>query len=146
VKGSSYHILLDDSKREARKMPLARIDLIKGKSSEYRRAIADGVYRALVEAVGAPENDQFAVVSEHESNDLVYDPTYLGIDRTDEVVFIQITLNEGRTVEKKKALYARICELLAQKPGVRPEDVMINLIEVSKSNWSYGKGKAQYVS
>jgi len=128
-------------------MPLARIDLVKGKSSEYRRALADGVYRALVEVVGAPENDQFAVVSEHESNDpTFYDPTYLGIDRTDEVVFIQITLNEGRTVEKKKALYARICELLAQKPGVRPEDVMINLIEVSKSNWSYGKGKAQYVS
>jgi phenylpyruvate tautomerase PptA (4-oxalocrotonate tautomerase family) len=71
---------------------------------------------------------------------------HLGIDRTDEVVFIQITLNEGRTVEKKKALYARICELLAQKPGVRPEDVMINLIEVSKANWSYGKGEAQYVS
>jgi 4-oxalocrotonate tautomerase len=61
------------------------------------------------------------------------------------VVFIQITLNEGRTVEKK-ALYARICGLLAQKPGVRPEDVMINLIEVSKANWSYGKGEAQYVS
>jgi 4-oxalocrotonate tautomerase len=58
-------------------MPLARIDLIKGKSSEYKRAIADGVYRALVEAVGAPENDQFAVVSEHEPEDLVYDPTYL---------------------------------------------------------------------
>jgi 4-oxalocrotonate tautomerase len=143
--GTSYYILLDDSKREARKMPLARIDLIKGKSSEYRRAIADGVYRALVEAVGAPENDQFAVVSEHEPDNLVYDPTYLGIDRTDEVVFIQIALNEGHTVEKK-ALYARICELLAQKPGVRPEDVMINLIEVSKANWSYGKGEAQYVS
>ena len=71
---------------------------------------------------------------------------HLGIDRTDEVVFIQITLNEGRTVEMKKALYARNCELLAQKPGVRPEDVMINLIEVSKANWSYGKGEAPYVS
>ena len=126
-------------------MPLARIDLIKGKSSEYKRAIADGVYRALVEAVGAPENDQFAVVSEHEPEDLVYDPTYLSIDRTDEVVFIQITLNEGRTVEKK-ALYAKICELLVQEPGVRPEDVMINLVEVSKANWSYGNGEAQYVS
>jgi 4-oxalocrotonate tautomerase len=126
-------------------MPLARIDLIKGKSSEYRRAIADGVYRALVEAVGAPENDQFAVVSEHEPEDLLYDPTYLSIDRSDEVVFIQITLNEGRT-EEKKALYAKICELLVQKPGVRPEDVMINLVEVSKANWSYGNGEAQYVS
>jgi 4-oxalocrotonate tautomerase len=127
-------------------MPLARIDLMRGKSSEYRRTIADGVYRALVEAVGAPENDQFAVVSEHESNDLVYDHTYLGIERTDEVVFIQITLNEGCTVEKKKVVYAKICELLANNPGVRPEDVMINLVEVATANWSYGNGEAQYAS
>jgi 4-oxalocrotonate tautomerase len=144
--GTRYHPLVEDGEREARNMPLARIDLMRAKSSEYKRAIADGVYRALVEAVGAPENDQFAVVSEHEPNDLVYDPTYLGIERTDEVVFIQITLNEGRTVEMKKALYAKICELLAEKPGVRPEDVMINLVEVARANWSYGNGEAQYVS
>jgi len=144
--GTRYHPLVEDGEREARNMPLARIDLMRGKSSEYRRAIADSVYRALIEAVGAPENDQFAVVSEHEPNDQVYDPTYLGIERTDEVVFIQITLNEGRTVEMKRALYAKICELLAEKPGVRPEDVMINLVEVAKANWSYGNGEAQYVT
>jgi phenylpyruvate tautomerase PptA (4-oxalocrotonate tautomerase family) len=77
---------------------------------------------------------------------LVYDPNYLGIERTDDVVFIQITLNEGRPVEKKKDLYKKIAELLTEKPGVRPEDLMINLVEVSKANWSYGYGEAQYVS
>jgi phenylpyruvate tautomerase PptA (4-oxalocrotonate tautomerase family) len=127
-------------------MPLVRIDLMKGKPPEYRRALADGVYRALVEAVGAPENDQFVVVSEHGQDGLVYDPTYLGIERTDDVVFIQITLNEGRPVEKKKDLYKKIAELLIEKTGVRPEDLMINLVEVSKANWSYGHGEAQYVS
>ncbi len=127
-------------------MPLARIDLMVGKSAEYKRALADGVYRALVEAVGAPEGDQFAVVSEHERDGLIYSPDYLGVERTDEVVFVQITLNEGRPVEKKKALYARIVELLADDPGVRPEDVVINLVEVDKANWSYGNGEAQYVS
>ena len=127
-------------------MPLVRIDLIEGKPPEYRRALADGVYRALVEAVGAPEKDQFAVVSEHGEDGLVYDSNYLGIERTDDVVFIQITLNEGRSVEKKKDLYKKIAELLTEKPGVRPEDLMINLVEVPKANWSYGYGEAQYVS
>ena len=127
-------------------MPLVRIDLMEGKPPEYRRALADGVYRALVEAAGAPEHYQFAVVSEHGQDGLVYDPNYLGIERTDDVIFIQITLNEGRSVEKKKDLYKKIAELLTEKPGVRPEDLMINLVEVSKANWSYGHGEAQYVS
>src|ERR671919_485188 len=95
---------------------------------------------------GRPENDQFVVVSEHGEGSLVYDPNYLGIERTDDVIFIQITLNEGRPVEKKKDLYKKIAELLTEKTGVRPEDLMINLVEVSKANWSYGYGEAQYVS
>lgn len=127
-------------------MPLARIDLMEGKSSEYKRALADGVYRALVEAVGAPEGDQFAVVSEHGREGLVYSPDYLDVERTDDVVFVQITLNEGRPVEKKKALYAKIVELFVEDPGVRPEDVVISLVEVEKASWSYGNGDAQYVS
>ena len=127
-------------------MPLARIDLMEGKSPGYKRALADGVYRALVEAVGVPEKDQFAVVSEHGPEGLIYSPDYLDVERTDDVVFVQITLNEGRPVEKKKALYAKIVELFAESPSVRPEDVMINLVEVDKANWSYGNGEAQYVS
>ena len=127
-------------------MPLTRIDLMEGKSPEYKRALADGVYRALVEAVGAPEKDQFAVVTEHGPDGLVYSPDYLDIERTDDVIFVQITLNEGRPVEKKQALYKRIVELFAEDPGVRPEDVVINLVEVPKANWSYGHGEAQYVS
>ncbi|MGB3682491.1 MAG: tautomerase family protein [Rubrobacteraceae bacterium] len=127
-------------------MPLARIDMMEGKGPEYKRALADGVYRALVEAVGAPEGDQFAVVSEHGFEGLIYSPDYLDVKRTDDVVFVQITLNEGRPVEKKKALYAKIVELFAEDPGVRPEDVVINLVEVEKANWSYGNGEAQYVS
>lgn len=127
-------------------MPLARIDLMEGKNAEYKRALADGVYRALVEAVGAPEKDQFAVVSEHDAESLIYSPDYLDVERTDDVVFVQIAMNEGRPVEKKKALYAKIVELFVEDPGVRPEDVVINLVEVDKANWSYGNGEAQYVS
>ncbi len=125
-------------------MPLVRISLREGKSVAYRRAIADGVHRAMVEVVNVPPLDRFQVISEHSSDALIYDPNYLDIDRSDDVVFVQITLNAGRTTDQKRALYARTCELLAKDPGVRPQDLLINLVEVARENWSFGNGEAQY--
>ncbi len=125
-------------------MPLVRISLREGKPTAYRQAIADAIHRAMVETVNVPPLDRFQVITEYAPENLIYDPTYLGIDRTDDVVFIQITLNAGRTSELKKALYARIARLLAEHPGVRPQDVLINLVEVARENWSFGNGVAQY--
>jgi phenylpyruvate tautomerase PptA (4-oxalocrotonate tautomerase family) len=93
-----------------------------------------------------PANDRFQLLSEHDADNFLFDPDYLGIHRTDDLVIIQITWNEGRTVEQKKQLYKAIAERLAKSPGIRPEDVFINLVEVSKENWSFGKGEAQYAS
>ena len=98
----------------------------------------------MVETIKIPEQDRFQVITEHDAAGLIYDPSYLGISRTDGVVFIQITLNAGRTVEARKALFARIAALLAESPGVRPEDVFISLVETQKENWSFGNGIAQY--
>jgi 4-oxalocrotonate tautomerase len=125
-------------------MPLVRIDLRQGRSPEDRRAIGDAVHQAMVETIKVPEKDRFQVIAEHAAGGMVHDPSYLDIARTDAVVFIQITLNAGRTVEMKKALYARIAELLAKSPGVRREDVLVSLVEVTKENWSFGNGIAQY--
>jgi 4-oxalocrotonate tautomerase len=125
-------------------MPLVRIDLRQGKTAEYRRKIGDMVYQAMLETIQMPEHDRFQVITEHSKDGLLYDPSYLGIQRTDEVVFIQITLNKGRTLEQKKALYARIAQLLSNEPGVRPEDVLINLVECAKEDWSFGNGIASY--
>ncbi len=127
-------------------MPLVRISLREGKPPAYRLAIADAIHRAMVETVNVPPLDRFQVISESPPEGLLYDPTYLGIDRTDDVVFIQITLNVGRTVDLKKALYARIAYLLAEHPGVRPQDILINLVEVPRENWSFGNGVAQYAT
>lgn len=127
-------------------MPLVNIWLREGETVEYRKAIADGVHRAMVETIGVPEQDRFQIITEHDEAGLVYDPSYLGIHRTDEVVFIRITLGRGRTTEQKKALYATIAERLAQNPGVRPEDVLINLVENSLEDWSFGSGEAQYLN
>jgi 4-oxalocrotonate tautomerase len=125
-------------------MPLVRIDLRKGKPPAYRAAIGDGVHRAMVETINVPVKDRFQLITEHPADELVYDPSYLDVARTDDLVVVQITLNAGRTVEMKKALYARIVELLAAAPGVRREDVLVSLVEVVKENWSFGNGIAQY--
>jgi len=126
-------------------MPLVRISLREGTSPEYRKALGDGVHRALVEAMAVPADDRFQVITEHPPAGLVYDPRYLGIERSERVVFVQITLSTGRKPAQKRALYRRITELLAQSPGVRPEDVVINLVEVAWENWSFGNGEAQYM-
>jgi phenylpyruvate tautomerase PptA (4-oxalocrotonate tautomerase family) len=128
-------------------MPLVRIDVLEGRSPNQLQAIGDGVHRALVEAIQIPEDDRFQVHTVHSPRDpggLVFDTGYLGIPRTNWIVVIQIVLSVGRTVEKKKALYAAIARNLAADPGVRPEDVFVNLVEVAKENWSFGLGIAQY--
>ncbi|HZX92920.1 MAG TPA: tautomerase family protein [Myxococcales bacterium] len=125
-------------------MPLVRIALRKGTKPEFRRALADSIHRAMVEAIKIPEQDRFQVITEHDESGLVYDPSYLGISRSDGVVFVQITLSAGRTLEVRKALFARIAQNLQESPGLRPEDVFINLVETAKENWSFGNGIAQY--
>ena len=125
-------------------MPLVRISLREGKPETYRRALADGIHRAMVETISVPPLDRFQVITEHPAESLIYDPAYLGIVRSDDVVFVQITLNAGRSTEQKRALYARMAELLGVNPGLRPQDLLISLVEVSRENWSFGNGQAQY--
>lgn len=125
-------------------MPFVRINIREGTSVAYRRAIADAVHEALVETMGVPADDRFQVINEHPPEGLIYDPSYMGIERTDAVIFVQITLSAGRKPAQKRALYARIAELLTVEPGVRPQDVVINLVEVAWENWSFGNGEAQY--
>ena len=125
-------------------MPLAHISLRSGNPAAYRQAICDSVYRALRETFNVPEDDQFMVMTEHEAANFRYGATYLDIARSDDLVFIQITANNTRTLEQKKALFRRIAELLGENPGLRPEDVFVNLVEVLKENWSLGGGLAQY--
>jgi 4-oxalocrotonate tautomerase len=125
-------------------MPLVRIALREGKSPAYRRAVASEVHQAIVAVANVPEQDRFQVITEHQSDDLIYDPSYLGIQRTDDIVMIQITLNQ-RPQAMKLAIYKAIAERLAKNPGVRPQDVLISLVPVAPEDWSFGDGRAQYV-
>jgi 4-oxalocrotonate tautomerase len=124
-------------------MPLVRIDVRRGKDAAYRQEIGRIVYEALV-GVGVPKDDRFQVITEHDADGFLFDPDYIGIHRTDELVIIQITWNEGRNPDQKKALYKAIADGLHSRLGLRREDVFINLIEVKKENWSFGNGVAQY--
>jgi 4-oxalocrotonate tautomerase len=126
-------------------MPLVRIDLTQGKSSDYQQAIGEIIYEAMIGILNVPANDRFQVITEHPAGALVFDPTYLGIQRSKDCLFIQVTLSEGRTVEQKQRFYKAVADGLHQRLAQRREDVLINLVEVTKENWSFGNGEAQYV-
>src|SRR5277367_972194 len=123
-------------------MPLVRISLMQGTTPEYRKAISDGVHRAMIEALQVPEDDRFQVITEHLPGGLIYNKEYLGVAHTDRVVFVQITLSAGRKPPQKRKLYKRMAELLKESPGLDPAELIINLVEVVWENWSFGNGEA----
>jgi phenylpyruvate tautomerase PptA (4-oxalocrotonate tautomerase family) len=127
-------------------MPLVRIDIRQNPDPNFARRIGEQVYAALRSCIDVPEHDNFQILNEHDGEHFVYDPQYLGIQRSDDVVFIQITISEGRSVEKKQLLFKTIAEGLHARLGIRLEDVFVNLLEVKKENWSFGNGVAQYVT
>lgn len=124
-------------------MPITHISMRTGKPEAYRQAIFDSLYRALREALNVPEHDEFMTITEHDAANFRYGP-YLGIARSDDLLFIQITVFNTRTLEQKTALYRRIAERLGESPGVRPEDVFVYVLEAAKENWSLGHGLAQF--
>ena len=127
-------------------MPLVRIDLIRGKSAEYRKTVGDIVYNAMRDLINVPKDDKFQIITEHAPEDLNFAESYLGNTYSQDIIFIQITLNAGRSVEMKKAFYKRIADELNAQLMVRRDDVWINLVEVAKENWSFGGGIAQYAT
>jgi len=127
-------------------MPLTSIALRKGKSAEYRRAVADSVHAALVETIGIPSDDRFQLIDQYDADSLIYDRHFLGIERTDDIVIIRITLRSGRPREQRTSLHRSIAEKLSRSPGVRPEDVFVELVENDYADWSVGRGEAPLMS
>lgn len=126
-------------------MPLVRISLLKGKSNEHIRAIADGVHQALIDTFKIPPGDRFQFIHQHTPEEFIYDADYLGIHRTDDLVFVHIVAGNWRDTAAKKALYKAIADRLAANPGVRREDVQVVLSPNARDEWSFGNGVASYV-
>src|ERR1700712_176008 len=122
-------------------MPFARIDLNKGKSAAYRTTVADVVYEGIVGVLKAPDGDRFIVINEHEPENLIYDRTFLDMDRSPDFILIQVTSTVGNTKDLKFAFYRQIADELNKKPGVRPDDIMINMVFVDEEDWSFGRGQ-----
>lgn len=125
-------------------MPLTQISMRRGKSPAYRKGVLNAVQLALRETFDAPPRDFFMTISEHDEENFVYSPDYLDMARSDELLIIQLVVSQTRGLKQKQALYRRIVELLGQSPGLRPDDVFINVVEVARENWSFGHGLAQY--
>lgn len=136
-------MLMADNMEESA-MPLTHVSLRTGKPEAYRQAIFDGLYRAMRETFNVPDDDMFMAITEHDTANFRYGASYLDVPRSDDLILVQITVSNTRTIEQKKALFQRITELLSAAPGIRPEDVFVNLVEVVKENWSLGRGLAQY--
>lgn len=125
-------------------MPFVRIDLPPSATGQDARVIPQTVHQALVDAFNVPVDDRFQVVTRHAAGEVICAPEYLGVRHAQEVVFVQITCAPGRTVEMKKDLYRRIAEGVALGTGFAAADVIINLVETARENWSFGGGIAQY--
>jgi 4-oxalocrotonate tautomerase len=127
-------------------MPLIRIDLIEGRGEREIAGISSAVHHALQTCFGIPERDRFQVITEHRRGRLVYDPGYLGVSRTDGIVVVQVFFATGRTDEQKQAFYKLVASGIAERAGIRIEDVFITLVENTRGDWSFGNGVAQYLT
>ena len=124
-------------------MPVTRIAIRQGKSDDYKQALLDEIYEAMRETVAIKEGDRFMAITEHGPHEFASGP-FLSIDRSDDLVQIQVFWAPGKTVEQKLAMYKRIVERLGANPGVRPQDVLISVTETAAENWSFGNGEAQF--
>jgi len=124
-------------------MPVTRIAIREGKSPEYKQALLDEIYEAMRETVAIQEGDRFMAITEHDEHAFAYG-AFLDIDRTDDLVQIQIFWAPGKAVEAKLAMYQKIVERLGARPGVRPQDILISVVETAAENWSFGNGEAQF--
>jgi phenylpyruvate tautomerase PptA (4-oxalocrotonate tautomerase family) len=121
-------------------MPFARIDLAQGKSAEYRSTVADVVYGGIVNVLKAPDGDRFMILGEHKTENFIYDPNFLGIQRSPDLIILQVTSTVGNTKEQKVAFFQYIADQLNQRLGIRREDVFISLVFVDREDWSFGNG------
>lgn len=125
-------------------MPLVRIAIPQHFSAARLQAISSAVHDAMLETITIPAADRFQIITRHAPDELVLDPTFLGINRSADASIVDITLRGGRSDDQKRALYARITALAQERASVSPADIMVVLSENTMPDWSFGDGLAQY--
>lgn len=127
-------------------MPLVKIHLRKGKSEEYVRLVSEAIHDALVTEASVPPDDKFHIIHQVEAAELIAHPSYAEVNRSADLIVVEITLNAGRSVEIKRNLYRRMLRNLDRAIQLRPDDLLVSLVEVSRENWSFGRGLATYAT
>ncbi len=125
-------------------MPLVCIDVVEGRSEEELRRLADAVQEVMLDVFAAPDRDRYQVIHEHKPGRIIAEDTGLGLERTDDVVVIQVT-QQGRTEDQKRALYARLADRLWERTGLAPSDLIVSVTENTRADWSFGMGRAQFL-
>ena len=126
-------------------MPLVRISVSNTVSAERRKQIADSIYDAMRTTLGIPEGDRFIILTAHTQDELIADPHFMKMQRTNDFLIVHVTLRQGRSTEIKQSFYKKVAELLNERANVDPDNVMIVLTENGLEDWSFGRGEAQYV-
>jgi phenylpyruvate tautomerase PptA (4-oxalocrotonate tautomerase family) len=126
-------------------MPLLRFDLIEGRNEAELKALLDAAHRAMLAAFAVPERDRYQIVTEHPPSRMIVEDTGLGIPRTNKVVFLQLT-SRKRKRKQKEAFYRLLCEELERACGISPDDVVVAFVENGDEDWSFGRGKAQFLT
>jgi hypothetical protein len=126
-------------------MPLLRFDVIEGRSDDELKVLLDAAHRAVLQAFGVPEGDRYQIVHEHKLGRMIVEDTGLDIPRTDAVVVLQVT-SRPRTREQKEIFYRFLCEELRRSCEIAPSDVMVSFVENGDEDWSFGLGRAQFLT
>jgi phenylpyruvate tautomerase PptA (4-oxalocrotonate tautomerase family) len=127
-------------------MPLIKFDLIEGRSEAELKALLDAAHRAMLAAFGVPERDRYQIVTQHPRSHMIIEDTGLGIERTAQLVVVQVTTRKRRTKKQKEAFYRLLCEELERACGIPPSDVMVTMVENGDEDWSFGLGRAQFLT
>jgi hypothetical protein len=126
-------------------MPLLRFDLVAGRTDGELKSLLDAANRAIVEAFGVPERDRYQIVHEHRASRMIIEDTGLGIPHTDKVVFLQVT-SRKRKKKQKEDFYRLLCKELEKECGISPSDVVVSFVENGDEDWSFGLGRAQFLT
>jgi hypothetical protein len=130
--------------REGVVVPLVRIDVQEGRTPEQLRRLADVVQEVMLEVFEAPDRDRYQIITVHPVGHIIAEDTNLGLERTDELVVLQI-FQQGRTDDHKRAAYARLAERLEIEVGLRPSDLIVSVVANERADWSFGLGRAQFL-
>lgn len=126
-------------------MPLITITLLKGRTSDEKKQIADCIQTALVNS-GVPLSDRFQRILELDPENFIFDRTYpdLSVPRTEKFVLIEILFSVGRSVKVKRKILEDLMDGL-NNFGVNSNDIMVVFKETAWENWAFSNGEIIHV-